>query len=130
MLICPWGWVEDPTYERAKAVRAEGAKGTERSFTPLCDVRQRQWSSQRGEINSISETEKGGADDLFAEVFEEKESLAKLTSIVEKARVSVGNESSTLPLVLNALFCQLEIMWKLLISLLGDIPSSDTPYVL
>ena len=62
------------------------------------------------EINSISETEKGGADDLFAEVFEEKESLAKLTSIVEKARVSVGNESSTLPLVLNALFCQLEIM--------------------
>ena len=27
------------------------------------------------EINSISETEKGGADDLFAEVFEEKESL-------------------------------------------------------
>ena len=47
------------------------------------------------EINSISETEKGGADDLFAEVFEEKESLAKLTSIVEKARVSVGNESSS-----------------------------------
>ena len=82
------------------------------------------------EINSISETEKGGADNLFAEVFEEKESLAKLTSIVEKARVSVGNESSILPLVLNALFCQLEIMWKLLISLLGDIPSSDTPYVL
>ena len=62
------------------------------------------------EINSISETEKGGTDDLLAEVFEEKESLAKLTSIVEKARVSVGNESSTLPLVLNALFCQLEIM--------------------
>ena len=88
------------------------------------------FSVKSGEINSISETEKGGADDLFAEVFEEKESLAKLTSIVEKARVSVGNESSTLPLVLNSLFCQLEIMWKLLISLLGDIPSSDTPYVL
>ena len=82
------------------------------------------------EINSISETEKGGADDLFAEVFEEKESLAKLTSIVEKARVSVGNESSTLPLLLNVLFCQLETMSKLLIALLGNISSSYTSYVL
>ena len=66
------------------------------------------------EINSISDSEhdseKGGDDDLFADVFEGKESLDKLTSIVEKARVSVGNESSTLPLVLNSLFCQLEIM--------------------
>ena len=40
----------------------------------------------------------------------EKESLAKLNSIVEKARKSVGNESSTLPLVLNALFCRLKTM--------------------
>ena len=91
-------------------------------------------SLKSGEINSISDTEhdseKGGAVDLFADVFEEKESLAKLTSIVEKARVSVGNESSILPLVLNALFCQLETMWKLLIALLGDISSSYTSYVL
>ena len=82
------------------------------------------------EINSISETEKGGADDLFADVFEEKEGLAKLTSIVEKAGVSVGNESSTLPLLLNVLFCQLETMSKLLIALLGNISSSYTSYVL
>ena len=52
-------------------------------------------SLKSGEINSISDTEhdseKGGAVDLFADVFEEKESLVKLTSIV-------GNESSTVPL--------------------------------
>ena len=45
-------------------------------------------SLKSGEINSISDTEhdseKGGAVDLFADVFEEKESLVKLTSIVEK----------------------------------------------
>ena len=41
---------------------------------------------------------------MFADVFEEKESPDKLTSIVEKARVAVGNESSTVPLVLNAIF--------------------------
>ena len=56
-----------------------------------------------GENNSISDkerdSEKGDDDDLFADVFEEKESLVKLTSIVEKKdRVSVGNESSTVPL--------------------------------
>ena len=60
-------------------------------------------SLKSGEINSISDTEhdseKGGAVDLFADVFEEKESLVKLTSVVEKKdRVSVGNESSTVPL--------------------------------
>ena len=98
--------MEDPTYERAKAVRAEGAKGTERSFTLYCVSDSDLVSLKSGEINSISETEKGGADDLFAEVFEEKESLAKLTSIVEKARVAVGNESSTVPLVLNAIFLE------------------------
>ena len=56
-------------------------------------------SLKSGEINSISDTEhdseKGGAVDLFADVLEEKESLDKLISIVEKSRVSVGNESST-----------------------------------
>ena len=41
---------------------------------------------------------------MFADVFEEKESPDKLTSIVEKARVAVGNESSTVTLVLNAIF--------------------------
>ena len=41
---------------------------------------------------------------MFADVFEEKESPDKLASIVEKARVAVGNESSTVPLVLNAIF--------------------------
>ena len=60
-------------------------------------------SLKSGEINSISDTEhdseKGGAVDLLADVLEEKESLVKLTSIVEKKdRVSVGNESSTVPL--------------------------------
>ena len=66
---------------------------------------------KRGEINSISEhnSEKGGDNDLFADVFEEKESPDKLTSIVEKARVAVGNESSTVPLLLNALFLLQEI---------------------
>ena len=51
-------------------------------------------------------SEKGGDDDLFADVFEEKESPDKLTSIVEEARVAVGNESSTVPLVLNAIFLE------------------------
>ena len=41
---------------------------------------------------------------MFADVFEEKESPDKLTYIVEEARVAVGNESSTVPLVLNAIF--------------------------
>lgn len=65
--------MEDPTYERAKAVRAEGAKKTERTFTLYC----------------VSD------DNLEENSFEEKESLDKLISIGEKSRVSVGNESST-----------------------------------
>ena len=36
----------------------------------------------------------------------QKESPDKLTSIVEEARVAVGNESSTVPLVLNAIFLE------------------------
>ena len=52
--------------------------------------RQWQWSRQREKLwNGISDTEqdleKGGDDDLFADVFEEQESLDKLTSIVENA---------------------------------------------
>ena len=43
---------------------------------------------------------------MFADVFEEKESPDKLTSIVEKARVAIGNKSSTGPLVLNAIFLE------------------------
>ena len=85
--------MEDPTYERAKVVRAEGAKGTERSFTLYC-VSDSDLVSVKSEIISISDTEhdseKGGDENL-----EEKESLDKLISIVEKSRVSVGNESST-----------------------------------
>ena len=56
---------------------------------------------------------------MFADVFEEKESPDKLTYIVEEARVAVGNESSTVPLVLNALFCtssgslSVILWWKL-----------------
>ena len=51
---------------------------------------------------------------MFADVFEEKESPDKLTSIVEKARVAVGNESSTVPLVLNAIFLEeMSVSWKL-----------------
>ena len=66
-------------------------------------------SLKSGEINSISDTEHD-SEKCGDENLEEKESLDKLISIVEKSRVSVGNESSTLPLVLNSLFCQLEIM--------------------
>ena len=51
---------------------------------------------------------------MFADVFEEKESPDKLTSIVAKARVAVGNESSTVPLVLNAIFLEeMSVSWKL-----------------
>ena len=86
--------MEDPTYERAKAVRAEGARKTERTFTLYCVGDSDLVSVKNGEINSISDiehdSEKGGDENL-----EEKESLDKLISIVEKSRVSVGNESST-----------------------------------
>ena len=99
----------DPTYERAKAVRAEGAKKTERTFTLYCVSDSDLVSLKSGEINSISDTEHD-SEKCGDENLEEKESLDKLISIVEKSRVSVGNESSTLPLVLNSLFCQLEIM--------------------
>ena len=101
--------MEDPTYERAKVVRAEGAKKTERTFTLYCVSDSDLVSLKSGEINSISDTEHD-SEKCGDENLEEKESLDKLISIVEKSRVSVGNESSTLPLVLNALFCQLEIM--------------------
>ena len=61
-----------------------------------------------GENNSISDkerdSEKGDDDDLFVDIFEEKESLTNSPLVFEKDRVSVGNESSTAPLVLNALF--------------------------
>ena len=91
--------MEDPTYERAKVIRAEGAKGTERSFTLYCVSDSDLVSVKSGEINSISDTEhdseKGGDDNLEENSFEEKESLDKLVSIGEKSRVSVGNESST-----------------------------------
>ena len=49
--------MEDPTYERAKVVRAEGAKGTERSFTLYCISDSDLVSLKSGEINSISDTE-------------------------------------------------------------------------
>ena len=89
--------MEDPTYERAKVVRAEGAKGTERSFTLYCVSDSDLVSVKSGEINSDTEhdSEKGGDDNLEENSFEEKESLDKLISIGEKSRVSVGNESST-----------------------------------
>ena len=89
--------MEDPTYERAKAVRAEGAKKTERTFTLYCVSDSDLVSVKSGEINSDTEhdSEKGGDDNLEENSFEEKESLDKLISIGEKSRVSVGNESST-----------------------------------
>ena len=62
---------------------------------------------------------------MFADVFEEKESPDKLTSIVEKARVAVGNESSTVPLVLNAIFLEeMSVSWKLaqMLIFLSSIP--------
>ena len=62
---------------------------------------------------------------MFADVFEEKESPDKLTSIVEKARVAVGNESSTVPLVLNAIFLEeMSVSWKLaqMLIILSSIP--------
>ena len=86
--------MEDPTYERAKVVRAEGAKGTERSFTLYCVSDSDLVSLKSGEINSISDTEHD-SEKCGDENLEEKESLDKLISIVEKCRVSVGNESST-----------------------------------
>ena len=48
--------MEDPTYERAKAVRTEGAKGTERSFTLYCVSDSDLVSVKSGEIKSISDT--------------------------------------------------------------------------
>ena len=51
-------------------------------------------SLKSGEINSISDTEHD-SEKCGDENLEEKESLDKLISIVEKSRVSVGNESST-----------------------------------
>ena len=86
--------MEDPTYERAKAVRAEGAKKTERTFTLYCVSDSDLVSLKSGEINSISDTEHD-SEKCGDENLEEKESLDKLISIVEKCRVSVGNESST-----------------------------------
>ena len=86
--------MEDPTYERAKVVRAEGAKGTERSFTLYCVSDSDLVSLKSGEINSISDTEHD-SEKCGDENLEEKESLDKLISIVEKSRVSVGNESLT-----------------------------------
>ena len=86
--------MEDPTYERAKAVRAEGAKKTERTFTLYCVSDSDLVSVKNGEINSISDTEHD-SEKCGDENLEEKESLDKLISIVEKSRVSVGNESST-----------------------------------
>ena len=86
--------MEDPTYERAKAVRAEGAKKTERTFTLYCVSDSDLVSLKSGEINSISDTEHD-SEKCGDENLEEKESLDKLISIVEKSRVSVGNESST-----------------------------------
>ena len=86
--------MEDPTYERAKAVKAEGAKGTERPFTLFCVSDSDLVSLKSGEINSISDTEHD-SEKCGDENLEEKESLDKLISIVEKSRVSVGNESST-----------------------------------
>ena len=86
--------MEDPTYERAKAVRAEGAKKTERTFTLYCVSDSDLVSVKSGEINSISDTEHD-SEKCGDENLEEKESLDKLISIVEKSRVSVGNESST-----------------------------------
>ena len=62
---------------------------------------------------------------MFADVFEEKESPDKLTSIVEKATVAVGNESSTVPLVLNAIFLEeMSVSWKLaqMLIFLSSIP--------
>ena len=62
---------------------------------------------------------------MFADVFEEKESPDKLTSIVEKARVAAGNESSTVPLVLNAIFLEeMSVSWKLaqMLIFLSSIP--------
>ena len=49
--------MEDPIYERAKAVRAEGAKRTERTFTLYCVSDSDLVSLKSGEINSISDTE-------------------------------------------------------------------------
>ena len=73
--------------ERAKAVRAEGAKGTERTFTLYC-VSDSDLVSVKSEINSISDTEhdseKGGDDNLEENSFQEKESLDKLNSIIQK----------------------------------------------
>ena len=86
--------MEDPTYERAKAVRAEGAKKTERTFTLYCVSDSDLVSVKSGEINSISDTEHD-SEKCGDENWEEKESLDKLISIVEKSRVSVDNESST-----------------------------------
>ena len=86
--------MEDPTYERAKAVRAEGAKKSERTFTLYCVSDSDLVSLKSGEINSISDTEHD-SEKCGDENLEEKESLDKLISIVEKSRVSVGNESST-----------------------------------
>ena len=48
--------MEDPTYERAKAVRAEGAKKTERTFTLYCVSDGDLVSVKSGEFNSISDT--------------------------------------------------------------------------
>ena len=86
--------MEDPTYERAKAVRAEGARKTERTFTLYCVSDSDLVSLKSGEINSISDTEHD-SEKCGDENLEDKESLDKLISIVEKSRVSVGNESST-----------------------------------
>ena len=52
-----------------------GLKGLSH-FCVMSDSDSDLFSVKSGEINSISETEKCGADDLFADVFEEKESLA------------------------------------------------------
>ena len=80
--------MEDPTYERDKAVGAEGAKGTERSFTLYCVSDSDLVSVKSGEINSISDTEhdseKGGDDNLEENSFEKKESLDN-SSLSEKS---------------------------------------------
>ena len=68
--------MEDPTYERAKAVRAEGAKKTERTFTLYCVSDSDLVSVKNGEINSISDiehdSEKGGDDNLEKTVLKKK----------------------------------------------------------
>ena len=79
--------MEDPTYERAKAVRAEGAKKSERTFTLYCVSDSDLVSVKSGEINSISDTEhdseKGGDDNLEENSFEEKKALTNSSLLVK-----------------------------------------------